>query len=70
MLSNNLLTFYAECFHKGNRDAARRELNSQHNDIRAKDASGIAFYLGCMSMLIITVTFFSVFADTTPNFKG
>jgi hypothetical protein len=39
MLSDSILQFYAMVFHDGNRNAARAELNAQHNEIRTKDLS-------------------------------
>lgn len=58
MLSDSLLKFYADCFHQGNRSAARTELNAQHNQIRARDSNLIAFSMGVMFMLLILLVFF------------
>lgn len=58
MLSDSLLTFYADVFHKGNKSEARGELNAQHNQIRNKDMAAIAFSLGSCFMLVCLLLFY------------
>ena len=66
MLSDSLLQFFADVFHKGNKSDARSELNAQHNQIRSKDLAMIAFSLGCCLMLILMLIFLWV----TPKENG
>jgi len=58
MLSDNILTFYADCFCKGSRVKARNKLDAQHNDIRKKDSDLISFFLGAWAVLFIFLVFF------------
>jgi hypothetical protein len=53
-----LLKFYADCFHGGNRTAAKYQLNAQHNRIRARDSNVIAFSIGAMFMMLLMMVFF------------
>ena len=58
ILSDNLLTFYADVFCKGSRQKARRSLDAQHNEIRKKDSNMIAFFGGISVSLLIFCLFF------------
>lgn len=46
ILSDDLLTFYADCFCKGNTRQARTQLDAQYNDMRRKDSNTISFFGG------------------------
>jgi len=58
MLSDGVLTFYADVFCNGQKMDAKKELNAQHNKIRIKDAVQIAFFVG---MIVISIVFFIFF---------
>ena len=51
ILSDDLLTFYADCFCKGNIRQAKSQLDMQYNEIRRKDSNLISFFGGGLLML-------------------
>ena len=51
ILSDNLLTFYADCFCKGNKGQAKTQLDAQYNEIRRKDSNMISFFGGGLLIL-------------------
>jgi len=59
ILSDDLLYFYAEIFHKGRIEDARRELDSINNKIRTKDAVYIAFLLGACFITLVCLIYFA-----------
>ena len=58
ILSDDLLTFYADVFCKGNLKQAKAQLDAQYNEIRAKDSNMISFFGGG---LVVFFTFFLKF---------
>jgi len=60
ILSDDLLYFYAEIFHKGRIDDARIELDSSHNKIRTSDAVVIAFFLGACFITLVCLIYFAI----------
>jgi len=71
MLSDSILQFYAMVFHDGNKNAARSELNAQHNQIRAKDSSWITFYSGLIfGMSLVLIIMATGYKDSQPNEVG
>lgn len=48
MLTDSVLTFYADMFHSGQKEDARTILNAQHNKIRTIDAVIMAFFGGAI----------------------
>jgi len=70
MLSDSLLKFYADCFHNGNRNAAKYQLNAQHNRIRGRDSNVIAFSVGAMLMMFLTMVFLSFAPSAQGNTTG
>ena len=67
MLSDSLLKFYADCFHGGNKTAAKYQLNAQHNRIRARDSNVIAFSIGAMFMMLCIMIFFRFAPDSNGD---
>ena len=63
ILSDDLLTFYADCFYKGNMNQAKTQLDSQYNEIRRKDLVMIAFLAGGVFVL----TSFFLFVCICPS---
>lgn len=59
ILSDDLLYFYAEIFHKGRIEDARLELDSINNKIRTKDAVYIAFLLGACFITLVCLIYFA-----------
>lgn len=57
VLSKNLLQFYADCFHKGNKAAAKKALDSQHNEIRKEDSNVISFFVGGSLVLLMVLIY-------------
>ena len=53
-----MLSFYADVFHKGDRDDAREDLDSIHNQIRLKDATLIAGFLGAIIIMTCWLAFY------------
>ena len=51
ILSDDLLTFYADCFCKGNMRQARTQLDAQYNEMRRKDSNLISFFGGGLLVL-------------------
>ena len=66
ILSDNLLTFYADCFCKGNKSQAKTQLDAQHNEIRRKDSNMISFFGGG---LLVLFSFF-LFLCICPGEEG
>ena len=66
ILSDDLLTFYADCFCKGNKRQAKLQLDAQYNEIRRKDSNLISFFGGG---LVILASFF-VFFCICPSADG
>jgi len=46
MLTDGVLTFYAEMFFDGNKELARNTLDAQNNKIRTNDAVLISLFAG------------------------
>ena len=65
MLSDSLLKFYAECFHKGDKSNARNELNQQSKMMRTKDSNGIYFAAGGIAAMLLTLTFMACIPDNS-----
>lgn len=51
ILSDDLLTFYADCFCKGNLRQAKTQLDAQYNEMRRKDSNLISFFGGGLLVL-------------------
>ena len=66
ILSDDLLTFYADCFCKGNVRQAKMQLDAQYNEIRRKDSNLISFFGGG---LIVMASFFT-FLVACPQDQG
>ena len=60
ILSDDLLTFYSDCFCKGNRNQARTQLDAQYNEIRRKDSNLISFFGGGCLILLMFFLFFCI----------
>lgn len=60
ILSDDLLTFYADCFCKGNRNQAKTQLDAQYNEIRRKDSNLISFFGGGCAILLSFFLFFCI----------
>ena len=60
ILSDNLLTFYADCFCKGNQRQAKLQLDAQYNEIRRKDSNLISFFGGGLMILASFFVFFCI----------
>jgi len=58
MLTEGVLTFYADVFFKGSKASSRQVLDAQHNKIRTNDAVLMSFFIGAT---IIQLTFFIFF---------
>ena len=63
ILSDDLLTFYADCFCKGNLRQAKTQLDAQYNEMRRKDSNLISFFGGG---LVVLFSFF-VFLVACPS---
>ena len=75
ILSNDLLTFYAECFCKRNLSSARSQLDQQQNQMRRNDLLLIALFGGMILMLLPLAIFLLLIppqmrpGDTTDNWE-
>lgn len=58
MLTDSVLTFYADMFQKGSKKKARWILDAQHNKIRTTDAAIMTFFVGATLILLIFFIFF------------
>lgn len=65
-MSDDLLTFYADCFCKGSISSAKIQLDAQYNEIRRKDSNLISFFGGG---LLVMFSFF-LFLSICPTDKG
>jgi len=65
ILSDDLLTFYADCFCRGNKRQAKTQLDAQYNDIRRKDSNIISFLMGGIIVLLAFFVFLAV--SPTPQ---
>ena len=66
ILSDNLLTFYADMFFKSSKKKAKKSLDAQHNKIRTKDAMMMTFFLGATMITLICFVFFLLI----PQYSG